>query len=546
MDLNREYLYNKEKIVLLVCDFYETSQIPRSMYEIKDNLALFPIANVPLIEYILANLADQHFKNVIVAGKNIESVMRHLKDTKFLETLCIRALKCDGHSLGDVFRTIDRLGLEFPDLIMMYANHYTNVSLNKLLKRHKRSKGAIMTLFTHNSDSNDINTHLYATKHGEVLYYEKTQSTKVSKQDIISCARSHKHIEVSTAYSSPTIAVISNGVFPLFTEHFDFETLGDFMVGILSAGVYSFKVQMVTQDDLLGKSPEYQVSAEFTTEYYSTDSSYSTVYTETLYCSEEPEIHYSIEVNTLLDYYKMNNDVVARSFSIFRLPKRPDCIKGNVKKSTVVYNSIVGEKSSIEGNIRNCIVWDNCHVCDDYDGYILFTDGKMFNSFHLESDPPSEPSPEDYLGADKLKSDTFFGDFNAYLNSCIYHPKFYDLDLNDVFKQISLLRIVWNASKTEVIEAFASFFVDTVDPSNLEDSISRASVFFGVLAEFVKTTDDQSFLMECMYDCLSDTDISAGMKAQVFFNYAFLFVESGIIGKSVVKKYNKMHRAGEF
>lgn len=546
MDLDKEYLYNKEKIVLLVCDFYETSQIPLSMYEIKDNLALFPIANVPLIEYILTNLSDQHFKNVVVAGNNIESVMKHIRSTKFQDTLCIRTLKCDGNSLGDVFRAIDRLGFEFSDLIMMYANHYTNISLNKLLRRHKKSRGTIMTLFTHGCDSNDINTHLYATQHGEVLYYEKTQSSKVSTQDIISCARSHKHIEVSTAHSSPTIAVVSGSIFPLFAEHFDFETLGDFMVGVLSAGIYGFKIQMVVQNDLSNKSAEYQVSAEFTTEYYSTDSSYSTVYTETLYCSEEPEIHYSIEINTLLDYYKMNNDVVEKSFSIFRLSKRPDCIKGNVKKSTVVYNSIVGEKSSIEGNLRNCIVWDNCHVSDDYDGYILFTDGKMFNSFHLESDPVSEPSLGDHLDADKLKNDTFFGDFSVYLNSCIYHPKFYDLDLNDVFKQISLLRIVWNASKTEVVEAFASFFIDTVDLNNLEDSISRASIFFGILVEFVKTMDDQVFLMECMYDCLGDMDVTHGMKAQVFFNYAFLFVENGIIDKSVVRKYNKMHKTGEF
>lgn len=545
MDLDKKYLYNREKIVLLICDFYETSQIPQSMYEIKDNLALFPVANVPLIEYILANLVDQHFKNVIIAGNSIESVMKHLKTTRFSEMLCIRMLRSDGHSLGDVFRTIDRLGFEFSDLIVMYANHYTNVSLNRLLRLHKKAKSTIMTLFVHSSDSNDVNTHLYATHRSEVLYYEKTRNASVSTQDIISCARIHKHIEVSTAYSSPTIAVVSSSIFPLFAEHFDFETLGDFMMGVLSAGIYNFKIQMATQNDLANKSPEYQVSAELSTEYY-TDSSYSTVYTETLYCSEEPEIHYSIEVNTLLDYYKMNNDAISKSFSIFRFPKRPECIKGNVKKSTVIYNSIVGEKSSIEGNLRNCIVWDNCHVSDDYDGYILFTNGKMFNSFHLESNPVSEPPPKEQLGPDNLKNDTFFGDFSAYLNSCIYHPKFYDLDLNDVFKQISLLRIVWNASKTEVIEAFASFFVETVDLGSLEDSISRASIFFGVLAEFVKTMDDQNRLMECMYDSLDDTDIAHATRAQVFFNYAFLFVENGIIAKSVVKKYNKMHKAGEF
>ena len=79
MDLTKEYLYNKEKIVLLVCNFYETSEIPTSIFGIKDNLALFPVANIPLIEYILTNLYDQNFRNVILTGKHFESVLNYIR-----------------------------------------------------------------------------------------------------------------------------------------------------------------------------------------------------------------------------------------------------------------------------------------------------------------------------------------------------------------------------------------------------------------------------------------------------------------------------------
>lgn len=548
MELSKEFLYNRDKFVLLICDFYETMQIPQAIYEIKDNLALFPIANIPLIEYILNNLNSQHFKNIIISGKKIESIIAYLQGTNFNEILNIRFLKCNGNSLGDIFRLIDDNGFEFKDLIVMYANHYTNIPLNRLLKKQKRTKDSIMTVFTHSSPSKNSYTHLYALKNGKILYYDKTNTNKIDMKELIPIAKNNKSIEINTQYSGPTIAVVSSNIFSMFTENFDFNTLGDFITGILSTGIYSYKMNLLTEEDLLSKSNDYQITTEYSTQFYSTDSAYSgAIFTETLYCSEEPETFYSIELNTLYDYYKMNIDVAEKTFAIFKLQKTPELIKGKVKNSMKLLNSFVGEKSFINGNLKNCIVWENCNINDDYEGYIFCKDDKIYNLYEAELESGLE---DDFqaknIDLDIIKEDSFFNDVNSYLSSCIYSPRFATLNLNDVFKQISLLRIVWNASKSEVIEAFAYFFIDSLNLDFLEDCISKCSIFFGILAEFVKTKEDQEFILKLIYDYLTDLEYSDNLRAQIFFSFSYLFVQNNIVDKQIVKKYNKMYKTGIF
>lgn len=541
MNLSKEYLYNREKIVLLICDFYETSQIPNSMFEIKDNIALFPVANIPLIEYILTNLMSQHLKNVIIAGKNIESVVNHIKTTKFFKYMNIRTLKSEGHCLGDIFREIHTCEYEFSDIIVMYANHYTNIPFGKLVDRHRKANDTIMTVFAHKIDTNDIYKHIYATKNGNICYYEKIKGNKVNSKDLLNIVKTQKSYYIYSCYSGPTMAIISSPIFSMFANNFDYENLGDFISGMIASGLYSCQFQLITQEEL--KKPyikNHRASCEDVLNYE------NDVYTTAgldKYLDVEPESYYSKEVITLLDYFKINDDVVKMSSSIFRMEQTPNYVKGNVKKINNIENSVIGDKSSVEGSLRNCIVWENCHVSTDLDDFIIITNGRMFNVFHLEFEINSD---ECFSGIeeDDKKKDTFFDDFTDYLNSIIESPNLANIDFDDVFKQISLLRIVWNASRHEVIEAFGVFFIDVINFEDLENSISNASLFFNILGEFAQTMDDQELLMECLHWNLHD--IESTLKTQIFFNYAFLLVEAGIIDKSIVKQFNKMHKAGTF
>lgn len=167
----------------------------------------------------------------------------------------------------------------------------------------------------------------------------------------------------------------------------------------------------------------------------------------------------------------------------------------------------------------------------------------MFNVFHLEFDAESGEGEAD-IPNEGRKKETFFDDFTEYLNSLTDRPDFKEINFEDVFKQISLLRIVWNASKQEVIEAFAFFFIEALDFDDLQGSISKGYEFFGILVEFVQTVNDKELLMECLHWNLHDVEF--GLKTQIFFNYAFLLVEAGIIDKRIVKQFNKMYKSGTF
>ncbi|KAM0681701.1 Translation initiation factor eIF-2B subunit epsilon [Glugoides intestinalis] len=538
MEVTKDYLYNREKIVLLICDFYETSQIPNTMFEIKDNLALFPVANVPLIEYILANLMDQNFKNVIVTGKKIESIVKHIKITRFFKFMNIRVLKSDGNCLGDIFRDIHRLQYEFWDLVVMYANHYTNIPLTKFIQRHRKANDTIMSVFAHKIETNDIYSHVYVTNDNVIQSYEKVQGNTLKSEEILELLKKQDSLRISTCYSGPTVAIISNQVFSLFTDNFDYENLGDFISGMLASGIYNYKFQLVTQDELEYISKRGFSFCSSLKKNYEVNSS-DKEKTDRI----GPECYYSREILTLLDYFKINDDVLKMSSSVFRMPQAPNFVKGNVKKLYNIENSIIGDSSSVEGNLKNCVVWDNCHVSNDFNDFIIITDGKMYNMFHLELDIVTERAEVELLPCFD-KKETFFDDFTAYLMSFVESSDTNNMDLNDVFKQISLLRIVWNASKQEVIEAFAFFFVECLDVECLEDSISNACIFFTILKEFIQTMHDQELLMECLHWNLHELEM--GLKTQIFFNYAFLLVEARIIDKLVVKQYNKMHKNGNF
>lgn len=535
MDLNREYSYNAERAILLMCDYYETEHISQDMYNIKDNIALFPVANVPLIDLILCNLLSQNFYNVIIAGKQIDNLLEHLAKTQYLDIMNISVFRSTGDSLGDLFRELDFLRFEFRDLIVMYANAYTNINLSLLLKRHKEAKTNILTLYTYENKSNDNNTHVYGTVGQDVVFYQKVANEQIESADLFSALPKRKSILVDTTSSGPTIAVVSSQVFAIFAENFDYRTLGDLMVGVLASKLYDSCFQVVKDDDLLSKRHHPAGG------YSESDLFFSEKHGERAYGSP----FYSREIITLLDYYNFNKDVAENQSVIIKAPIDIQIIKGMINTGIVISNSFVGDCCSIDGNIQNCIIWDNCKITGDHSGRIVFSDNIMFDVCHLELDSYNSNSSEmqeESSDEEENENQSFFSNVNSLLHEHVTTARFYDNDMVDVYKQVSLLRIVWNASQVEVIEAFGFFFVDMLDLDNLEDSLSKASVFFGIIANYITDKQDEECLMETIYNNVYEMDPE--LKVQILFNYGFLFVQDKIIDKSVVKKYNKMYKAG--
>nr|AGE96265.1 translation initiation factor eif-2b epsilon subunit [Encephalitozoon cuniculi] len=537
----KNFIRENREIVLLICDFYETKHIPTEMTTLKKNLSLFPVANIPMIEYVLSSLCDQKFFNVVLAGNNCEEVIEHVKGTELDEKMNIISFDCDGKSLGDIMRHIDENGLEFDDLLIIYANHYTNYPFRNVVSRHKEDKSFVMTLFLHPNESNSKVSHLYGFRNNEIIFYNKCVNEKHDSEKVRDAIESGGTVEFTASLSSPTIAVVSSAIFPLFTENFDFRTLGDLVGGILGFNAYNFKIMCCRQSDIDVSGGLEHLSVERRNGFYSK------------------------EIITLYDYFKFNEDVregkavdllrfkcrnsgdlrnfvQVESNFFFDIPEVEfhEPISNTVigcdlrfKMDYFIKNSVVGHGCFIGGNIDRCIIWDDVSVEEDFIDHIVFSEGRVIHYNHLE-----EETDEDEEEDKPKRGTSFFDDVVLYLLSVVGREDLDKVDMDDVVKQITLLRIVRNASDLDLIEAFSMFLVEMIDLNDIDGSTIKSSMFFSVLDGHMEETEKQEMLMDLIIQGLGECPQAA--KKDVVFKYGYLLVEDGIISRSVFKRYNSV------
>lgn len=559
MKLTRDFLYTAKKPILLVCDYYETPHIPSEMLEVKDNIALFPIANIAIIEIILGNLQKQKLKNVIIAGTRIDNVVEHVMKTDFVKTMNIRVFKSKGTSVGDLFRELYANEFEFPNMLVMYANSFTNISLKELYKKHIRRERSLLTLFLHKKDSNDSKTCVYGTVGNRLIFYEESTGEKIDFSPVINKVHKEMSVCIDTSLASPRVMYVSKEIFSVFHSNFDYQTFGDLIIGTLAMGLWDDVFYLYKEKDFW----EEQETAEdkFNICFYDVllfvqpKDKFVYLNTENNACSDinlqkkaknkrmkGNTLFYGKEITTLLDYYNFNMYVWTNP-EIVNFNSEILKIKGMTGNNTVeICGSFVGEKALVEANIENCIVWDNCRVREETKHNICVTEKHFFDINYLETVNFIETT-ENSNSEDVKKSDTFFDDLKDYLLELITTAKLYNFGQAAIHKQISLLRILRNASNEEVVEAFAYFLIDIIDLNTLQESLSQASKIFYVLLYYIIQKSDQQLLLDVMLDCLSvhPHDI----KVQIFFNYGYLFVQYKIIDKAVLKKYTNCYKAGK-
>lgn len=541
----KNFIRENREIVLLICDFYETKHIPVEMTSLKKNLSLFPVANIPMIEYVLSSLWDQKFLNVVLAGNGCSEVLEHVRRTEVGEKMSIVSLDCDGKSLGDLMRDIDDNGFEFDELLVIYANHYTNYLLRNILNRHREDSSLAMTLFLHQNESNSKVSHLYGFRSNEVVFYNRCVNGKYDSEKVRGAVERDGTVEFMANLSSPTIAVVSSAVFPLFTENFDFQTLGDLVGGILAFNAYNLKIMCCRQGDM-------DVSGDLE------------------HLNLEPRNgFYSREIVTLYDYFKFNEDVregkavdllrfkcsnsgdllslvQVESNFFFDTPEMEfhEPISNTVigcdlkfKMNYFIKDSVVGHGCFIGGNIDRCIIWDDVSIQEDFIDHIVFSEGRVIHHNHLEDEADEHMEKEDV----PRRGTSFFDDVVVYLQSVVEKDDLEKVDMDDVVKQITLLRIVRNASDLDLIEAFSMFLVEMIDLDDIDGSTIRASMFFPVLEGHTEEKERQEMLMDLVIQGLGWCPHT--VKRNVVFKYGYLLVEDGIISRSVFKRYNSILKA---
>lgn len=210
--------------------------------------ALIPLGNSPLIDYTIQYLLEQSVHEIIIFccshGEKIREHVRTrwIKDNSKVIIHCVMSSTSDCISFGDALREIDREGLIRSDFILVPGDLLSNIKLPQLVKEHKakrkKEKNIVMTTLHRTANPNhfsrsqedDVVLTLEPTSN-RVMHWQKPHNT--SKFCISTSNLCSKSINVRYDLSNCHIFICSPQVAPLFTDNFDYQTLDDFVKGIL-------------------------------------------------------------------------------------------------------------------------------------------------------------------------------------------------------------------------------------------------------------------------------------------------------------------------
>ncbi|KAG1676663.1 Translation initiation factor eIF-2B subunit epsilon [Nymphon striatum] len=328
--------------------------------------ALFPLATIPMIEYSLNALESNKFDEVYIISCQLSARLReYIGSSKWASSsMKITIIPIDSCiSLGDCLRDLDAKALIRNNFILIGADTITNIPLKPLLHDLKGTimddKGCIMTvimrktLVNHETRSAQEDVIVFTDSNtGKIINYQKSDG-KISLP--IPLLKDAKELDVCYDLVNSQICACSPAVLSLFSENFDYQTIDDFVKGI------------IMNEEILGNS----------------------IYLHTV------ETGYVAKITNLHMYSAISYDIMGRwpypfvpdvftDFSYLRhnVYKGKDVIlqRGCEVKENVVlgHNTLVGENSiiidSVVGNsckigknvrIEGAFIWDNAIIEDN-------------------------------------------------------------------------------------------------------------------------------------------------------------------------------------
>lgn len=568
--------------VLLVCDFYETKNIPDSVFTVKKNVTLFPISNIPLIEYILELLFKNNFTEIVLAGSSVSIVFEYLRRTKYSKLLSINCLSNSHTSLGDILREIDEKDWRVDNLLVYYANTFVNYDLRFMLDEHfkskKSNKNVILTTILFEEKTRKMNN-LYALCGSEIVYYEEQSKKGNVKADVWNLIERYGTVDFASNLSKSRVFVISSEAFPLFTENFDFQSIEDLIKGFQVFNAYGYKINAILSDTIPYKRTRTMKEiiniSTISLNSLSFTSHVVTQYSEkTGTCPGSVEnqagenmmnlgVAYGKSITTLQDYFDINTDFRSRRSSPFSLEdyinypeKHYTCRDGNyiiddiqvncsidksvlgkskVTENTTIKSSNICNGCVIKANvIQDCILWDDVSVSKNLSECLVISngeDGIIYLNQIDETDESVDENEEEF-------ESTFFTDVVDYLLAMYKDVSNFKMDIDEVLKQVNLLRIVWNASRFDLVEAFGIFLAETYDQNDKEGSTINASLFFPILIGITEDSNSQDLLLTSINAHLIGLD--NGGKKEIVSRYGFLLLEDGLVSRAAIKKYRNL------
>ncbi|XP_012270607.1 translation initiation factor eIF-2B subunit epsilon [Orussus abietinus] len=206
---------------------------------------LLPVVNVPLLDYLIETLISSRIHCLyLYCSNHIDSIKQYIHE-KNHKDINISLILSDGcQSLGDALRDIDAKGWVRGDFVLIRGDAFTNANLKNLLDIHRskvvKDKGAAMTMILRDIGSTNVHslkeeTNLVVTDGSstQVLFYKKLGNEERKFPLELEWFLGHERIEINTNFLDSHVYLCSPSVLPLFSDNFDFQTMEDFIRGVL-------------------------------------------------------------------------------------------------------------------------------------------------------------------------------------------------------------------------------------------------------------------------------------------------------------------------
>ncbi|CAH0391142.1 unnamed protein product [Bemisia tabaci] len=327
---------------------------------------LMPLVNRPLLDYTLESLSFAGIQEVILFCSTFaDQIKQHVKN-KSWPGLSISTVISEGcYSLGNAMRDLDAKGIIKSDFLLFTGAAVSNVKFQKILNKHKYiqsvDKGAVMTLILKEAGkrrkTNAENVILAIdSKTGRVLCQDKSTTKRFNIP--LEIVLQYPSIDIRNDLLDTNICVCSAAVPPLFSDNFDFQTLDDFVRGLL-----------INEEILASSVYSHVLLGDEYTACVNSWSSYQQVSADVINRWVHPQVP---DNNVQAPYtYRRNNIYLQQNISLSKDCKLlQDTIIGagsQIGNNTVIKNSVIGCQCKIGSNvtIKNSFLFDGCIVKDN-------------------------------------------------------------------------------------------------------------------------------------------------------------------------------------
>ncbi|KAK0162777.1 hypothetical protein PV327_006523 [Microctonus hyperodae] len=207
---------------------------------------LTPVANAHLFDYLIETLIRYGVQEVFIyCSDHIDDIKKYISSKNTEDIITISLIISDGcQSIGDALRDIDTKGWIRGDFILIRGDAFINANLTKLMANHRgrreRDKGAAMTLIfrdigsTKKSILDKDTCLLVANKQTKkMLFYKKLKTNEPRIEFELEWFLNHDQVEINSGFIDTHVYICSPSVLPLFSDNFDFQTMEDFIRGVL-------------------------------------------------------------------------------------------------------------------------------------------------------------------------------------------------------------------------------------------------------------------------------------------------------------------------